>query len=304
MAATNDLFETILIPTDGSDGALAGAKRGIDLAGAVGADVHVLSVVEAEPDAASPAPGAGEDERRASIDAAAESAVEAVADLLGERRPDLDVTTATERGTPYRVIGEYVEAAGIDAVAMGTKGRTGLDRVLLGSVAEHVLRTVAVPVLAVPPAASDAPLTVEAVENVLVPTDGSEGATVAVDWGVGLADVYDATCHALFSTDAGRFTGGAEPSTVLTGLAEEEGRAALETVRERARAAGVDVAATATDGPPVRVILEYAEDNEIDLVVMGTRGRSGLERQLLGSVTENVVRHADVPVCCVPMTGD
>ena len=304
MTGTIDLFETILIPTDGSDGALAGAKRGIDLAGAVGADVHVLSVVENELKAASSASDVEEHERQASMDAAAESAVKTVADLLGERRSDLDVTTAVERGTAYRVIGEYVEAAGIDAVAMGTTGRTGLDRVLLGSVAERVLRTVAVPVLAVPAAAIDTPLTQNAVEHVLVPTDGSEGATVAVDWGVGLADVYDATCHALFSADAGRFTGGAAPSTVLTDLATEEERAALETVRERARAAGVEVAETATEGPPVRDILEYVDDAEIDLVVMGTSGRSGLERHLLGSVTENVVRHADVPVCCVPMTGD
>ena len=110
-------------------------------------------------------------------------------------------------------------------------------------------------------------------------------------------------CHALFSADSGRFTGGAEPSAILTGL-QEQGRTALETVRERARAAGISVTGTDANGPPVRVILEYVEDNEIDLVVMGTHGRSGIERQLLGSVTENVVRHADVPVCCVPIASE
>ena len=303
MTARNDLLETILIPTDGSDGALVGAERGIDLAGTFGADVHVLSVVdEAELDAASSASDI-DDEQRAPIEAEAESAVETVADVVHERHPDLAVTTAIERGTPYRVIGEYAEAADIDAITMGTKGRTGLDRVLLGSVTEHVLRTVTVPVLAVPPEASDSALTPDAIENVLLPTDGSEGATVAVEWGIGLAKVYDAMCHALFSADTSRFTGGAEPSAILTGL-KEEGRTALETVRERARAAGVSVTGTVANGPPVRVILDYAEDNEIDLIVMGTHGRSGIERQLLGSVTENVVRHADVPVCCVPIAGD
>ncbi|RQG99586.1 universal stress protein [Natrarchaeobius oligotrophus] len=302
MTTRNDLLETILIPTDGSDGALVGAERGIDLAGSFGADVHVLSVVdEAELDAASASDI--DDEQKASIEAEAESAVETVADVVHDRHPELEITTAIERGTPHRVIGEYAEEADIDAITMGTKGWTGLDRVLLGSVTEHVLRTVTVPVLAVPPEASDSALTPDAVENVLLPTDGSEGATVAVEWGIGLANAYDAMCHVLFSADKSRFTGGAEPSAILTGL-KEEGRTALETIRERARAAGISVTGTVANGPAVRVILDYAEDNEIDLIVMGTHGRSGIERQLLGSVTENVVRHADVPVCCIPIASD
>ena len=50
-----------------------------------------------------------------------------------------------------------------------------------------------------------------------------------------------------------------------------------------------------------RVIRSYGEDHEVDLIVMGTHGRSGVERYLIGSVTESVVRQADVPVCCVPI---
>lgn len=58
---------------------------------------------------------------------------------------------------------------------------------------------------------------------------------------------------------------------------------------------------TAATEPPARVILDYAGDNEIDLVVMGTHGHSGFDRHFLGSVTENVVRNAELPVFCVPM---
>lgn len=300
MTAPNDGIDSILLPTDGSEDALAGAKRGIDVAVATGADVHVLSVVETSTFDGLTSTTDG-DELRTAMEAEAETAVEAVASMARER--DLEVTTATERGNPFRVIGDYADEAGVDAIAMGTKGRSGVGRVVLGSVTENVLRTASVPVLAVPPAASDHELTVEAVENVLLPTDGSEAATAAVDWGIAIADAFDAMVHALHSVDTGRVPTVVEPSEVLTDL-ERVGEDALETVRERAKAAGVSVTGTVANGPPARVIDDYVADGGADLVVIGTHGRSGLERQLLGSVTENVVRAVDVPVWCVPTGGE
>ncbi|ELY44609.1 universal stress protein [Natronorubrum sulfidifaciens] len=297
-------IDSVLLPTDGSDRALAGARRGTELAVATGADVHVLSVVdtsEAKPD--SSALGRDEDEAVAAIDADADVAVDAVARMVRETAPALEVTTTAERGTPFRVIDSYVEAADIDLIAMGTKGRTGLERVTLGSVTENVLRTVAVPVCAVPLGAADTPLSSTQTETVLLPTDGSDGAAVAVDWGLELATVFDAMVHTLYSVDTSRFPSRTEPTELLSTL-EDEGRAALEAVRERAVDAGVSVMGTVASGPPAKVILNYATENEIDLIVIGTHGRSGMTRHLLGSVTENVVRNADVPVVCVPMRGD
>ncbi|ELY45461.1 UspA domain-containing protein [Natronorubrum tibetense GA33] len=291
------------MPTDGSDGALVGAKRGIDLATTADAIVHVLSVVDtSEADAVSSVLEREDTEQRATVEAEAETAVDAVASLARDRDAELEVTTATERGTAFRVIDRYVDENGIDAVAMGTKGLTGLRRVVLGSVAENVLRTVGVPILVAPPDAEDTALTEETVENVLVPTDGSRGAAAAVDWGITLADAFDAMVHALYSVDTSRYPDRMEPDEVLTTL-DQPGRGALEMVRERATEYGVSVTGTVATGPPARIILDYADD-EIDFVVIGTHGRSGLERHLLGSVTENVVRNADVPVFCVPMDGD
>lgn len=289
-----DTIDSILLPTDGSEDALAGAKRGIELAVAVDADVHVLSVADtSEIDGSS----MDETELRAAAEAEAETAVEAVARQAREH--DLEVTTTTEHGTPYRVIADYVDAAGIDAIAMGTKGRSGVRRVLLGSVTENVLRTVDVPVLAIPPSAADSSLTESTVDDVLVPTDGSEGASAAIDWGVSAASTFDAAVHALYSADTRRIPGGATTDEILAGL-ERAGEDALEEVRQRARDEGVTVQGTVANGPPARVIRDYADDG-IDLIVIGTHGRSGLERHLLGSVTEAVVRTVEVPVWCVPM---
>ncbi|SER86323.1 universal stress protein [Natrinema salaciae] len=293
-------IERILVPTDGSEGALAGARRGIDLARAANAEIHVLSVVDTE---ASSLFQSQIDDEAAEPEATAEASVEAVANAADRADASLDVTTAVERGPPHETIADYASANDVDVVAMGTKGRTGLERVLLGSVTERVLRTVEIPVLAVPPESGYPTPDGQPYETVLLPTDGSEGATVAVDWSLSLAALFDAMVHTLFSVDTSRVPATPTPSDVLTDL-ERTGEAALEEVRTRADDAGVSVTGLVASGPPTRVILQYVDDNEIDLIVMGTHGRSELPQHVLGSVTENVVRNADVPVFCVPMADD
>jgi nucleotide-binding universal stress UspA family protein len=155
----------------------------------------------------------------------------------------------------------------------------------------------------VPPAGIDSRLSDATVDNVLLPTDGSDGAAVAVDWGIALAATFDAMVHAIYSVDTSRFPTRMSPGEVLSTL-ESSGEDALESVRERARERNVTLTGTVATGPPARVILDYAAENEIDLVAMGTHGRSGMKRHFLGSVTENVVRNAELPVFCVPMGID
>ncbi|MFB1066300.1 universal stress protein [Natrinema sp. H-ect4] len=297
-------IERVLVPTDGSEGALSGARRGIDLARAATAELHVLSVVDTRETGVLRTRFDEEgEEPQALLEADAEAAVEAVVDVADRTDATLDVTTAVERGAPHETIAEYASAHDIDVVAMGTKGRAGLERVLLGSVTERVLRTVDMPVLAVPPGSDSLAPDGQPYENILLPTDGSEGAAVAVDWGISLADSFDAMVHTLFSVDTSRIPATPTPSDVLTDL-EQTGEQALDEVRTRAKDAGVSVTGLVASGPPTRVIMQYVDDNDIDLVVMGTHGRSGLPRHVLGSVAENVVRNADVPVFCVPMVDD
>ncbi|AGB17544.1 universal stress protein UspA-like protein [Halovivax ruber XH-70] len=292
-------IETILIPTDGSVGARVGAARGLELAATAGAAVHVLAVVD-ESWIGSAVADDDAESARSELVAAAEEAVETVERMAAELDPDLSVTTAVERGSVVDEIVAYTESADVDAIAMGTKGLTGLDHVVLGSVTETVLRTVSVPVLAIPPAARDGSLTTDGVADILLPTDGSKGAAAAVDWGIGVADRLDAMVHALFSVDTSRLVSASDPQDVLSHL-EREGQDALGVVRNRARDRGCSVTGTVASGPAVDVILAYLDEHDIDLVVMGTHGRSGLGQHLLGSTTENVVRNAAVPLFCVPL---
>lgn len=302
MVVINQSIDAVLLPTDGSDGALAGAAFGIELAGAVDADIHVLSVIDTSES------GGGQallestaDEERTSIEAAAEEAVERVATKARDWNAALDVTTVVERGVPSRVIGEYADEHA-DLVVMGTMGRTGLERFVPGSVTESVLRTSQVPVLAVPPERDELRPIERRYDTILFPTDGSEGAAAALEWAVFVATESDAMLHSLYSVDTSRYQTDQQPSEMLTRL-ERRGEEALETVRERAREAEVSLSGSITSGPPADVILAYVERHDVDLIVMGTHGRSSVTQRILGSVTENVVRQADIPVLCVPRDG-
>lgn len=298
-------IESILVPTDGSDGARVGVRRGVDLAVSTGAQLHALSVVDSrdtELSSRDRTPDSSDIDLAARFREDAEHAVDAVARLARThlREP---VETAVEHGIPSEVIVEYAATHDIDLIVMGTRGRSGLERLLLGSVAENVLRTAGVPIVLVPPSADIIEIGDGAYDDLLLPTDGSEGARHAVELGLSLASVYGSTIHALYSVDTSRFSVGEAVAEIYEAL-EQSGQDALETVRQQANAADVSVVATLATGPAGRAILSYGDEHDIDMIVMGTHGRSSLERYLIGSVTEYVVRRADVPVCCVPMTAD
>ncbi|AGN02128.1 UspA domain-containing protein [Salinarchaeum sp. Harcht-Bsk1] len=137
-------------------------------------------------------------------------------------------------------------------------------------------------------------------DQFLLPTDGSDGTDRAIDHSLELAGTYDATLHVLSVLDDASLTSVSEEAATEV-LADRE--AAVEAVANAAREAGVDVVTSVREGSPHREILAYADEAAVDVIVMGTHGRSGVGRVLLGSVTERVVRDAPVPVVTVRMDG-
>jgi nucleotide-binding universal stress UspA family protein len=136
-------------------------------------------------------------------------------------------------------------------------------------------------------------------DHVLVPTDGSEQAERALDHAVELASAFDATLHVLFVVDASGFAAEVDAALLVRQL-ETYGQRVVDAAVERARQAGVaGVTGEVVTGSAHRRILAYADTHDVDLIVMGTHGRTGLDHFLLGSVTERVVRLADVPVLTV-----
>lgn len=135
--------------------------------------------------------------------------------------------------------------------------------------------------------------------RILLPTDGSTTTDRALDHAADLASRYDAELHVVYVIDATVFSDDVATGTLQAEF-EAQGESIVERVSDRAREAGVDdVVDAVLRGTPHREILDYAADREIDLIVMGTHGRTGLDRYLLGSVTEKIVRVSDAPVLTV-----
>ncbi|WP_440008065.1 universal stress protein [Halomicrococcus sp. SG-WS-1] len=138
-------------------------------------------------------------------------------------------------------------------------------------------------------------------DRILLPTDGSPATEKAIQQALDLAEMSDATLHVVSVADRS-----AVPPDVRVGMVLDELEAnaedAVAEVRKRADEEGVAVTTTVIRGVPHRAILDYAEDEDVDVIVMGTHGRRGLNRYLVGSVTEKVVRLSDVPVLTVRMT--
>jgi len=281
------MFDDILLPTDGSECAQAAVGYAADLATRYDARVHALCVADSRTLENAPHHDQIREER-------AEVAERTCNDVSVSGVP---VEHAVRTDVPHRAILDYATEQDVDLVVMGTHGRTGVERYLLGSVTEKVVRLSEVPVLTVK-AAEDGAVTYP-YTDVLVPTDGSEGAETAIGPAVDVANTYDARLHALSVVDTMAIGVDVRSGAMLDAL-EDSAQSAVESVEERATEASVSAVETAIEhGSPYRGIRSYVEERDIDLVVMGTHGRSGIERYLLGSVTEKTVRTSPAPVMTV-----
>ncbi|KXS46782.1 MULTISPECIES: universal stress protein [Methanohalophilus] len=143
----------------------------------------------------------------------------------------------------------------------------------------------------------------EKIENILIATDGSENVKNAVDWGIDLAKSTDAKVKALFVIPPVGVSAAVRGESWAEGTRthlEKEGRDATDYVVEVGKAAGVEVEPVTIEDYPSEGIVNFAKENNTDLIVMGTLGATGLTQLLLGSVAENVVRHAKTSVMVVP----
>lgn len=139
------MYRAILVPTDGSRGSDAATDHALDLAATTGATVHALSVVE-DPGGVS---ALAREDVRGRLRERAERLVGSVCARADDR--DVPCETAVVEGSPADAIVEYARESDVDLVVLGTHGRSGLRRYLLGSVAERVVRTAPAPVLTLSP---------------------------------------------------------------------------------------------------------------------------------------------------------
>ncbi|WP_135854231.1 universal stress protein [Halorussus salinus] len=285
------MYDTILLPYDDSDGASEVLHHAAEIAHWSDATIHLLYVADTARDSVTVVEGQTVDGLVQQGEEIVEEA-EKTLETLG-----VSYETDIVQGNPAPTIADYAERYDQDLVVMPTHGREGVSRYLIGSVSEKVVRLSSVPVLTVrmqPDETLEFPY-----ENILVTTDGSSAATYASDHLVELAASLDATVHVLSVVDDSAL--GLDVRSSVSGEENEDAATeAVEAVVSEAEARGVESTVRRVEhGTPVEVILDYIESNDVHLVGMGTTGRRGTDRILLGSVAEKTVRSAPVPVMTV-----
>jgi nucleotide-binding universal stress UspA family protein len=139
------------------------------------------------------------------------------------------------------------------------------------------------------------------IKKILIATDGSEYTKSAVDYGIDLAKNTEAKLYTVYIIDTAAFASIPMDAAweSMYELLKQEGDEATRYVAERAENEGLSIERQTIEGHPAEEIIKFAEKNSINLIVMGTLGKSGLDRFLLGSVAEKVVRNSKIPVLVV-----
>jgi len=135
-------------------------------------------------------------------------------------------------------------------------------------------------------------------DDILVPTDGSNSAHMAAEQAIKFAQRNDARLHVLYAMDMGDADYVAVPSDIeqTRNRLEKKGKEYVSEIEDLAADAGVACVTTVTSNTPIEAIHEYVEENDVDLVVMGKRGRSDPDKPLLGSITNRVIGSLEIPV--------
>jgi nucleotide-binding universal stress UspA family protein len=297
-----DRIRNIIVPTDFSPLCESAGRRAATFATLDGATIHLVHAVRypavATPYEVSVPAGVWEGVRKGAQEKLEDTrkALEAEAGVT----VSAEVSDATD---PARAISEAVEAHDADLIVMGTHGHSGIKHAFLGSVAERTLRNADCPVLAVKEAGATA---AAPISRILVAMDFSSHADEAARVATQLAKRLRATVDVLHAFDLPRdyipYTSafGVElEQKIEAGVAEK-----LEEVRERLEATDVPVTLHYRRGHPALTIAETAKETGCQLIVMGTRGQSGLAHVLLGSVAERTLRAAPCSVLVVKAEGE
>ncbi|MBI5640440.1 MAG: universal stress protein [Nitrospirae bacterium] len=201
------------------------------------------------------------------------------------------IKTVCEEGETYERIIDLADAENCDLIIMGRRGLSRLERALVGSVTARVIGYSRKDVLVVP---KD---TTVGFERILVATDGSRHSRIAVEHAIDFAKSYGGELRIVSVVDVPAELYGEAPQLVEDLVAKAKSYA--ESSGKEAEAAGVKAVTFVREAEAYQAIIDIAADQKVNTIVMGSHGRTGLKRLLMGSVTEKVIGHATCPVLVV-----
>ena len=294
----------ILCPVDFSDCSRRAVDHAMAIARWYGGNVTALHVFPLPPVAAAPTGPILLEPVLLTAEMREQLLADARRLLKTESAPGVATDAVLREGTAAAEILEQARSMGADLVVMGTHGRSGVDRLLLGSVTEKVLRKASCPVLTVPHGAPDAvPAAPVLYKRIVCPVDFSESSMRALNYARSLAREADAQLTVLHvSSPELEIPFDYPVGDTSLSLAEFQKRREQEAQRRLEAAISAEDAAYSkpdhllTRGKPWREILRVAAERAADLIVMGVQGRGAADLMFFGSTTQHVVRQATCPV--------
>ncbi|HEV3168398.1 MAG TPA: universal stress protein [Isosphaeraceae bacterium] len=292
------LFKTILCAADFSESSREAFRVACSLAREGETKILVLHVLEAVHIAQEPVPSGQETlpfSRGEGNQGYHESVKERLRQTYVSDRP-IETEYLISDGPTTHMILRAAEEEGCDLIAMGTHGRTGLSRVLAGSVAEAVLREARCPVLVLRSPEPGKSLARD-VHAILHPSDFSNHSQTAAGIARTLAGNLGARLVLLHVAPMEEVV----PGEVGMPMDPEESHVSLEALRKQLEGPDLKspIEVVHSEGDVASEILRTAETKGCDLLVLGTHGRTGLLRLLMGSLAEAVLRRSKCPVLMV-----
>jgi nucleotide-binding universal stress UspA family protein len=259
-------IERLLLSTDGSEYCAGAVTEAINLAKACGSKLYAVSVIETNPELMAIAPGVVE-----KMDKKTREHLEMIKSKAAAEGVKCEII-ARQGEYPHEYIADEAAKNKIGMIVMGRRGRTGLTRVMMGSVTAKVIGHTLCRVLLVP---KDVKL---AFEKILIATDGSMHSDFAAQEAVDIAKRCGSTLIVLSV---------AKKDENLTAAKEY-----VDMVKKVAEKEDIKVETLIRQGVPHEVIVNTAAQEDVGLIVVGSHGRTGLTKLLMGSVTERVIGHA------------
>jgi nucleotide-binding universal stress UspA family protein len=304
---------TILAATDLSANSQAAIQYACNLAKLTQGTIILLHVFELPAFASKPEIYFSSRDATFEVEATQDAVLERLHAIRDETvNPQVPCASSMRIGTPYEEIVDEAEKRRVDLIVVGTQGKSGVGRFLMGSTAERVCRHAPCSVLVVPhePASRELNSTVETarelkLRKILVPTDLSKNSLTAVDCAARLAKLTGAHLALFHVFQIPDYTTNPDsyhsPKGAQSDIAAAECRALerLQSLCEKVTASGGKCDAGIRTGVPYQEIIEEAEKIVPDLIVVGTQGATGIARFLMGSTAERVLRHSPCPVLVV-----
>ncbi len=275
-------MEKLLVATDGSVFSKSAVREAVNLAKICSGKLYVVSVVKTNPEFEDLVPRVIE-----KLEKEAREHLESVKNKASREGVDCEIIVNRSE-EPYQNIVDEATRNHVNMIIVGTHGRTGLKRLMMGSVTAKVIGHAPCNILVVP---LDAKIECK---NILIATDGSKYSDAAAAEAIGIAKRCTGSLIAISVVYA-------DKEIVLPEDDEEmiSARDNVKKIVDIAEKEGIKTEGLTVQGKPHEGIVEIAKQKHADLIVVGSHGRTGLERLLMGSVTERVIGHSESAVLVI-----